>query len=433
MKPKKFNFPNLGKDEMVIGAYVEPRFYGPDAWVIHDVTIDEAFDDMKDAGFNTLLNTYYFLNLDTDDIVMDIIEHMEKRGMNLLVKDHKNIYDRSHEDAKKWFKSNYEKLEKYKAFAGLHVIDEPGYVDWEKFGRLKKAFKEVYPDKLYYINLLQTYSPHWAIPNGAVYDYKKGGGLPDDGDIEKYYKMYNEIADPEVFSYDFYPCIGKFPNVLKDYFLQLHLAYKYAREKENPLFCFIQISVWGGGTRRLTLGELMWQVNMALAYNTKGLAYYCYWTSAPNQEFNAQGFIDWWGNKTPSYHLGKKCNEHIKYIDEYMVNSDFKGYMYCGVTPNGEIPNEEERIESFGKLKSFKGGNLFVGCFDYYKTDVQTYYMYYVVNNDIVNEAFVTLNFTEKVNLTVVNNMRTRTLDSDKVRFKLPAGHAALVIVGLDK
>ncbi len=427
MKPKKFQFKNLGKDEMVIGAYVEPRMYGPDKDKPKDVTIDEAFDDMKDAGINTLLNTYYFLNLDDDNIIIEIIEHLEKRGMNLLVKDHDNITDRPYEEAKAYFKRNYEKLEKYNAFAGLHVIDETGYVYWDKFGRLKKAFKDVYPDKLYYINLLQTYAPAWAFPNGAVYDFQKGGGLPDDSDVEYYYQSYIDVAKPEVFSYDYYPCKGEFPAILGDYFYQLHLAYKYAKMGNIPIFCFIQACTWGEGTRRLRLSEMMWQVNMALAYNTKGLAYYCYWMPE-NYPHHRQAFIDVLGNKTPTYALGQKANEHIKFVDEYLVNSEMQGYMYCGATPSGEIPNEEEKLESFGSLNTFEGGNLFIGCFDYYYSDDKFTKLYYVVNNDIVNDANAKLTFNGTQTLKVLNNFTTEVVSTSELSFNIPAGHAVLIV-----
>ena len=427
MKPKKFEFKNLAKDEMVIGGYVEPRMYGPDKNNSMDVTIDEAFDDMKMSGINTLLNTYYFLNLDDDNIIIDIIERLEKRGMNLLVKDHDNITDRSYEEAKAYFKRNYEKLEKYKAFAGLHVIDEAGYVDWEKFGRLKKAFKDVYPDKLYYINLLQVYAPAWAIPNGAVYDYQKGGGLPDDSDIEKYYQLYLDIAKPEVFSYDFYPCKGEFPEILDGYFYQLHLAYKYSKQAQIPVFCFIQCCTFGEGTRRLTYSEIMWQINMALAYNTKGLAYFCYWIPE-NLPHWRQAFIDWFGNKTPTYNLCKMANEFIKFVDEFVLNADMQGYMYCGLMPNGEKPVREDMLDKFGNLKSFEGGNLFIGCFDYYLNDYDKTNMYYIVNNDIVNKINARLTFNGKVKLKLVKDMKIEIVQTEHISFNIEAGCAVIVI-----
>ena len=52
--------------------------------------------------------------------------------------------------------------------------------------------------------------------------------------------------------------------------------------------------------------------------------------------------------------------------------------MLIGNTPNGEKPAESERIDSFGKIKSFSGGDLFIGCFEYHKGD-KVYNGYIVV------------------------------------------------------
>lgn len=418
-----FKFPNLAYGEMPILGYVEPQMYRDDANKGFDVSVGEAFDDLQASGINTLLDVNYFMNEGDDETVAKIMDECALRHMNFLFKDRLAIVDRTPEEAAAYFKKTYERFAHNPAFAGLHVIDEPGYVDWEKFGRLKEGFKKAWPDKLFYINLLQVYAPHWAFSNGAVYDFEKGGGLPDDPDYHKYYQSYIDVAKPEIFSYDHYPCEGEFPALRGDYFEQLSLAHNYAKKGGVPIFSFVQVCTFGNQSRLVSEGELKWQVNTALAYGSKGIAYFCYWNPFDLPHWR-QAMIDVKGNKSVQYYRIQRINTYIRAVDEYLMNSDFVGYMNFGETPNGEKLQECDRIEKFGKLAYAEGGNFFVGCFERETGEK----VYYVVNNSITSSASLQLHFNERVEATLVCRDLSFKLKNDTFKLELGVGDAVLVV-----
>ncbi len=432
--PPKIVFKNKPENEMLIGAYVEPLVYGR---YIKDhevkVTIDQAYDDLKACNFNTLLQTESALNREDNQITYDMFEHLSRRGMNFLFRDKeivglKNIVTtKSHDELIEYFKKEYIPLaEKYSAFAGMHYIDEPGYKDWKRAKEIKDAFKEIFPDKLFFLNLLQVYAPSWALPNGPIYMPDQDWWLPNDPDYIKYFESYMKEADPELFSYDYYPMRYEFPNMLGQYFEQLHLSYKYAEQANIPLNCFIQNGTWDTATRVPNDDELRWQVNTALAYNTKSICYYTYWVPSP---YNKRMCVHEYGYKTPNYYMVQQINKELLFQDEYILNAGFKGYIQVGKMPNDEVPSPEERLESFGSLKEISGGNLFIGCFDYVKKG-KTYNMYVAVNNSITTPLKETLTFEKSTSFTIIHRDKLKVMGGNKVELDLTPGDAYIIIEG---
>ena len=429
--PQKFVFRNKPADEMILAGYVEPTCFG-DNLQNFDVTPDEAYDDIKACNLNTIICTDKSFHI-TDTHPHEVLTLASKRRLNVFIKDlgisngRNELVERTEEGHYEYFRDNYKPLEeKYSAFAGLHFLDEPGYKFWPAYAPIQRAFKRALPDKIFYINLLQTYAPHWAFPNGPFYTPEAADWLPDDPDINKYYGSYMDIVKPELFSYDHYPIKNEYPSVEPDYFEQLHLSYKYAEQSNVPIFAFIQVGAWGDRARIPSDAELRYQVNCAIAYNTKHLGYFTY------QGFNAYawdhvGMISRHGNRTKQWYKIQKINEELLFQDEYFLNAAFVGYIQTGVTPSGEIPNEAERIKKFGLLKSLPDANLFIGCFEYQKDD-KRYNMYYIVNNDIVNEVHANMTFKRAINYTLLHRTNKFVAKSDQVALDLTPGDACIVI-----
>ena len=85
--PKKIAFPNKPEDEMIIGAYVEPLLAGPYVKNGLDVTLDEAFDDLKESGCNTIFQTESKLHVWGFRHNKLMFEHAAKRGLTFLPRD----------------------------------------------------------------------------------------------------------------------------------------------------------------------------------------------------------------------------------------------------------------------------------------------------------------------------------------------------------
>ena len=136
------------------------------------------------------------------------------------------------------------------------------------------------------------------------------------------------------------------------------------------------------------------------------------------------------GEKTNNYYFVQQINKELLFVDEYILNADFKGYMLFGKTPNNEIPVKEDEIKSFGSIRGVSGGNLFIGCFDYYAND-KVYKMYIVVNNSISEKINEKLYFHEKKNYAKLHRETKEKCFGDTVNLDLTPGDAYIIIEDL--
>ena len=438
--PPKIVFKNKPADEMILAGYGEPTVVRPypesTSELNYDITEDEAMGDFKESNLNTIIMTTQMYT-PRDAHTNEMLESASKRGLNVFIRDlgvttGRNVLtQRTEEGHYEYFRDEYAPLEeKYSAFAGLHFIDEPGYRDWENFAPVKRAFCKAWPDKVFFLNLLQSSAPAWAYPNGPFYTPDAPNWLPPDSDINKYYQSYIDIVKPDFFSYDFYPIKNAFPEVEPDYFYQLHLSKKYAEQRNIPIFAFMQVGAWGDRARIPTIDELRYQVNCAIAYNTKHLGFWTY-RGVNSYAWNHSGMIDRHANRTKQWYKIQQINKELLFQDEYFLNAGFVGYIQTGVTPSGEVPVEEDRLKKFGLLKSLPDANLFIGCFDYVK-DGSRYNMYYVVNNDLINEVHGNMTFKKSITYTLLHRTNKVVIKSNEAYLSLTPGDACIIIEGLN-
>ena len=140
--------------------------------------------------------------------------------------------------------------------------------------------------------------------------------------------------------------------------------------------------------------------------------------------------IDETGEKTSNYYLVQQINKELLFIDEYILNFAFKGYILVGKTPNGEQTVESERIYEFGNIKSFSGGDIFVGCFEYYKGN-EIFNAYIVVNNSIKNYLNEKLYFIKNMSFTRIHREKKDVLKGDFLNLELSPGDACIIIENL--
>ena len=438
--PPKLIFPNKPADEMILAGYGEPTTAKPypesKDELVYDITEAEAVADLKDSNLNTIIMTTQIYT-PRDQHTHGLLQYASDNNLNVFIRDlgvttGRNVLtERTEEGHYEYFRDEYTPLnEKYSAFAGLHFLDEPGYRDWENFAPVQRAFRKAWPDKVFFLNLLQTYAPHWAFPNGPFHTPDAPNWLPPDPDIDKYYQSYIDIVKPDLFSYDHYPIKNAYPEVEPDYFYQLHLSYKYAEQRNIPIFAFMQVGAWGDRARIPTEDELRYQVNCAIAYNTKHLGYFSY-RGTNSYAWCHVGMIDCHANKTNQWYKIQKINKELLFLDEYFLNAAFVGYIQTGVTPSGEIPVEEDRLKKFGLLKELPDGNLFIGCFEY-ERDGSRYNMYYVVNNDLVNEVHGNMVFKKSITYTALHRTNKTVIKSNEAYLSLTPGDACIIIEELN-
>ena len=364
---------------------------------------------------------------------------------------------------------------KFASYAGAFVKDEPGWVDWvdefedsysfyqrtgssgstdlatdengdyitvtKKKGRMDdghRVWKKYLPNKLMFVNLLQTYAPSWALPNG-FFGYNDGGqlnGVPDftgkwaplDGelDYEYYYRTYVESVQPELFSYDYYPLADGAGNLKRTHFEQLNYANYYSGEYYKqyhgtdtgiPFWPMIQLCGWNGYRPGVgaTSAEVNWQINTAFAYGAKGYTYYSY-----NALGSAGGAIDEYGNKLDGYYMIQQINGYSQAMAKWLLNADVDHLTQVGANPNcydwvGNVSSTVEETPArmlipqdtsmVWSLVSSSGVPHLVSHMKYYGNnnfyregvDGDVRELYFVCNNSIDTAGNITLNFGSTV------------------------------------
>ena len=397
-------FPRLG--------FVEPVLYGSDAKA-NAVSEDAAFADAAMSGLDIFIGAKYDLS-ENKAAVIKTLKMCEKTGLLYLIHDRESFRkDRSEKEARKYFEKTYAPFRKFKSFAGVSPVDEPGYASWHKLKKFRRAFNAVFPDKLYYVNLLQNYAPSWAIANGAC----KDDDLPSDDDYGFYCKSYVKQADPAVFCYDFYPFREEYPKVKSEYFPQLETALKYADEKDIPIWCFLQSASFpemSGFARTPTFEEMLWQANTSLCYGTKGLAYFCYWMPYDDENWT-NSFVDVCGNKTETFYKAKKLNEYLLSIGKYFLKSKvckvFRGGKTFELSPFSEVEKAD--------------GNAIIGCM---KSGEEKHI--FCVNGSFTEETEVSLELSSGVKsvVSLFDGVRFQT-EKGKLTFRLGKGEGKLFAI----
>lgn len=425
----KFTYSALGENVMPIIAYVEPNVTGTEFLF----TVEEAMKDFSLSGCNILNCVTYNIS---DSVVYEMMQYGEELGYMMLLKYNTitNLpkeYD-TPEEAKDRIYSDLSKFYKMKSFAGVHVVDEPGYRSWvgenASYGTAIEYWRNAMNSKLFFVNLLPIYSPAWAFPSGAT---GSGEGYYDT-DYMYYYETYIENVKPQVFCYDYYPCIGAFPALLTEYFYQLTIVKELCEEAGIPFWVFIQNSDWGGA-RDCTYAEIAWQVNTSLAFGAKGIQYYTYGSvsGATNTFVNADG------TKNRSYYDAQKVNAHVAAVDEWLLNSNVKAIIQYGVTPNGETLSPSLNLsKSYKSIASSSGVAHLISCMDYYENNVCDLFseetpqeVYYVCNNSITTDGDVTVNFTKELTVEYIVNGEKHTTTGSSLTVELAAGEACAIKV----
>lgn len=399
----------------------------------------------------------------------------------------------------------------FASFAGVLAKDEPGWVDWiDEFedpytfntrvgnsgssdlavdadgnyipetiarGRLDdgaKIWREYMPDKLMFTNLLQTYAPKWALPNG-YYGFNDGGQLdgvpnftgknaplPGEKDYEYYYRTYIENVNPQVFSYDYYPCAGSGTNLYNTHFEQLNYAnyysgeyYKeyYGTETGIPWWPMIQLVGWKGYRPGIGANEaeISWQINTALAYGAKG---YTYFTYSALQSGAYGSAIDQYGNKQASYKVIQTVNGYTQAMAKWLLNAEVDHLKQYGQNPNRYDVNTNvnttpevtparmlvpQDTSMNWRYASSIGVPHIVSHMKYYANN--NYYadgvagdvreLYFICNNTITNDGAIIINFSENVSGTYIHAGKEFRFSGNQIKLTLYAGEGAAIL--LDK
>ena len=457
----------LGENTMPIAGYHGPYQYnGADNnGLFPNYVTDEYFKMIADAGVNLVVHsaTDY---AEYPSLVMKQLELGEKYGIGMYVND-SNICNLTSTDAIKTYIQNA-KYFNSKAFCGMFVADEPGGTDnvsgerniadiGDELSALKSLglldYTNMYPIQNYITSgTLET----WFTPNAI-----------NDKDKNIYNTYVNTVSklDTSVLSWDYYPFEEKrlTTNGTYDmnlYFWNLNLIREKAIANNKPFWAHIQ-----AGSQFNNKGEdfpsttpyypsesqFNWNVNTNLAFGAKGIQYFPLiqpdgfaYVDSSTWDFERNGLIGAYGNKTQWYYYAQEINKHIAEIDEVLMNSVNKGVIVSGSDAQSDTKNLNTYgadstciINSYKELTSVSG-NAMVGCFDY-----NGKMALYVVNynmcdqnaaQDEINAAkqTITLGFNNDYsNIKMIQNATSsvQTTNNKQLNLTLEAGEGVLLVI----
>ncbi len=443
-KPKKSykDFKPLGSDGvMPIAGYLGPHSEREiEGFKSINYLEDKYFQMVEDAGFNLIsYNGDEYCSKTKDYHKM--LSLAEKHNIKIFVMDGKINADMTNE----MFEERIKEYSGYDSFAGIYICDEPSSENFpQKFSngidqnlekRLMYNFAPLsrlvnsYDNLVGYTNLLPKY--HWM---EATYE-----------DYDEYIREYCETYDPKFISYDHYPFSvlyeGETPDAIKYFYENFSIVYKNAKKYNLPIWAFIQAGGFFGAFKKdvtcdyfPSAAEMLWSVNISLAYGCKGLQYFTLVTHLPiairadgSYDNNRSGIIGTDGIPNRYYGYAKTANEQVGIVDEVLLKCESEGLISTGGAKKytAELP-EFFKTDSYKELKSVEAGDkgVVIGCFDYEgKTAL------YVVNDDMTALQKVKLNFNGEV------SYKTSSLDVNfsgkgaSCEFTLTAGGAVLVVL----
>lgn len=280
--------PILGDDQFPIGAIWPPP---------PSQTTPRRYQQLKDAGFTFLITGNY---LDDGYIVTRALDIADAVGLKVIVRDDHDVAnlarwftitdDRSvpmsistrdaHEMASRAVRS----YAAHQSFAGFDVLETPSRDSYRNLAAACTALRGVNSHLLRYVNL----------PAGNGLDYQRA--ILD----------YVRLVDPQLLSCNRSPLLAGGEDI--DYVANLADLRAVGRQTGLPVWANIQ-TVGFDGHRSPSAADLLWQVNMALAYGAKGAQFFTYWTPPVELGGHFQpAMIDSFGYKTARYHAVQQIN-----------------------------------------------------------------------------------------------------------------------------
>ena len=418
-----------GADVMPISGYYGPLTgqYSVNGESLPDYFTDEIFEKISGAGINMIhhANTNYAL---APEQAIQMLELGEKHNVGICVFDGQicqpapgvdkdlNVVD-----------ARISEYCDYPAFCGLYVVDEPGTSYFHPTENQSR-------DLSTYVTVFQTLKKLGIFGSGNLHpvwherDYEK---------YNQYIEEYCTTCEPMYLSFDHY--VWDAARTIDGYFYNIDTIRHYAEKYNIPFWCYIQAgSQWADGGTEFdsadyypTEGQMNWNVNTALAYGAKGIEYFPliqphFFSYAISKDFDFQrnGILGAWGNKTQWWSYAQTINKQIAAIDSVLMNSVNKGVIVTGKAATKDTDGLEYILEgdSWRELESVEG-NTMIGCFNYRgKTAL------YVVNYEYEYAQEVTLNLQGSYDMSIIQSAEESKVNTDTLTLDLKAGEGALIV-----
>lgn len=434
-----------GEDVMPIGGYWGPYLSGGsvNGQLLPNLLSEEIYKAIAEAGVNMVVRSADNATVKDYSTVEYGLQLAEKYGIGVFtpiseletIAGQRSSYVTG--DPLPFVLNDYEnmiqKFSNYNSFLGVSVTDEPLWNSMDGMKRAFGLFEEIgFGDEyVSYANVLGRENVTF-------------GGENVDADMY-FDKLFEEVGIPFFSATGYYYTQQDTPDTqLARMFTALSSMRESANKYGIPLWRMLQ----AGGNWNDSLndkasvpvypneGELLFDVNIALAYGCKAIQYFplvqpIHFSYASNgtYDFQRNGLIGAAGNKNEWYYYAQKANKQIAAIDHVLMNAANMGLIAHGdnavaLSHSYDSSRTEFLGDSFRELTSVTGDDCFVGCFDYKGGTAL-----YVVNYDRNDKSKVTLNFSGNYGYTVIQRAKTAEVMGKSINLTLECGEGVLVVL----
>lgn len=389
-------------DEFRFYAYMTPPPANVGSGILMDnpdYMTDQQYDWVKECGFNYGVAIYE----NTYDLSIKVLEEFSERGLKFFLKDQNmsdlirgyqtGTLDETKETTyKAAFKKNLEEYIKYDGFAGIYAADEPKTQQFAGIGKAAEYFHSLEETKgrEWWVNLLGSgYGAHGS--DSYIEHVDEAAKTTGAGRLSfDQYPLYNgKIRDSFFSNLAQIAATGKVYNQAFDTFI-LTMGHWDYRTTEN-------------------YDDLAWQIYTSMAFGTRGIETFTYWTTMGTGENITHGLIDHYGNRTQTWYSMQEVISEVNSFQHMYMNAEWQGVMtytadedysndLLDLIPSNITVGETEvpvKMQSHPRIAKVKSDNdLLIGSFK----DVDERDAFMVVNvadPDFDDSASVTLTFND--------------------------------------
>jgi hypothetical protein len=379
----------LGTDQFPIGLWWPPP---------PSKTTMTSYQQIAAAGFNFIIGGNGVTNDTYNPTALDLAG---KNNLRFVLRDNKLTNNINNNDSSGMHSRIDQLLQRYggyAALAGLLLYDEPST---DLFGIIGDARQ-----------YLQTKNGK-QLPWANLYPYTENAStLASLGasSYDDYLQQYRSKVNPPFVSFDHYPLVGD-TGITATYFKNWAAIRNSSLQSPSvPSWCFIQSMdfKWNDNSylprRRPNEAELFWQVNVSLAYGSKGIQYFTYWTPQSDSTITyGQALVTTSGKLTPLYDYATRVNAYLKVVGKVLLPLTSKSVVhYAG---DMTLPPGAVAFSPDGYVASVSGSSVILGSFSDPAGGTGRYLL--VVNSSFSNQASTKL--TLETSVSKVSELSTGT------------------------
>ena len=405
----------LGIGEIPVGMWFTP----PDGYRTMD-----AFKKIADCGITMVNGFPYSENTEEEvNFVLDACQEYNLRFLYSSLQIEENIREYNKTKDPQIIENTMAEIDKFAshpAYAGQLFIDEPSISYFDTLADFYNAYRTKYTDKLPYVNML----PYYALGGTGCSRY------------EDYVDTWYEKVNPSFYSYDSYPLVDYDPSVIgyeaemSDFYYNLDLLRAKTLEQGTPMWSFVATEGYkkADGSpepdrRQPSREDFRWQVFSNLAFGSKCIQYWCYWT--PGGDVTT-ALVDRGGNPTETYYHAQEVNAEFKNYSPFLLNADAVGVMMSDYRRGGyEIYTTP--LTKFGAIKSVEGNRYVIGCFSDKDTGKKSVLITPTTPRDDIEVTMTMHSSVKEVTAYVGGVAKTLKVKNNKLKVKVNHGDAVYI------